>query len=365
MLPAMSTTDELSHTSDADSTHTWLDDPPPLPSTPTPPQVHLSNHRTNYPHHSTKFHLNLSDCWGDELDDTPGFRLLYQNINCIKSANDWQHWTEISSNLFSHNFQCFGFAETNIPWSPDHVSKLQSKLRRPTPINRQQALLSTASSNEISLSPTYQPGGTATGLLGPWSGRAIQQISDPAGLGRWSGFSLVSSNNRQLHIITAYRPCQHSISNAGDETAYAQQFRILRTASHSSPEPRQQFLTDLGQQLQQWSSSSHDIILMMDGNESISNQGPLHRFVTQHNLIDAIASKHGPHAPTTYSRGRQCIDYLFITPRLAPTIHKCGILPFAGPITISDHSGLWITFDSTTPGQTPSSTERRRIEDST
>jgi hypothetical protein len=89
----------------------------------------------------------------------------------------------------------------------------------------------------------YKPGGTATITTGKYIGRIEKEdFNDP--LGNFSSVTLKGRNGTALTIVTAYRVVQASEAHAGTQTAYQQQYNLLRP-TESCPDPRNQALKDL------------------------------------------------------------------------------------------------------------------------
>ena len=82
---------------------------------------------------------------------------------------------------------------------------------------------STTSETEIEWSDIYKPGGTAIITLPPFSSSITTSGSDPTRLGRWSYITISGRDNNKLSIISTYRVCQPSITNAGPSTNIRQQ----------------------------------------------------------------------------------------------------------------------------------------------
>ena len=120
-----------------------------------------------------------------------------------------------------------------------------------------------------------------------------------------------------------------------------QQWSLLRDKGIPHPNPRRQFYRDLDAVLTTLRSQNHSIILAGDFNESIGDDDCLDRLITKHNLCNSIACRPGPYTTTTYSRGSKCLDYIFITPDLVPSIRQCGILPVDSIFT-SDHRTVYL-----------------------
>jgi hypothetical protein len=69
-------------------------------------------------------------------------------------------------------------------------------------------------------------------------------------------------------VICAYQVVQEQ-GQHGDQTAYSQQFRMMRLEGNSAPKPRRQFIHDLKAFIKSLKQSNRDILLMGDFNESI------------------------------------------------------------------------------------------------
>jgi hypothetical protein len=62
----------------------------------------------------------------------------------------------------------------------------------------------------------YQPGGTATAILGNLTGLIAQKITDSSGMGRWSGVKLHTNSKSWVNIVTVYQ----STKSEGFNTNY-------------------------------------------------------------------------------------------------------------------------------------------------
>jgi len=217
-----------------------------------------------------------------------------------------------------------------------------------------------------------QPGGTLTTVVGNWTSRIIERGVDPYNLGRWTYFTLRGRNNIKILLATAYRVCTQTVSSAGPNTSTAQQFRSLSQQFRQAnltydPKPRHQFIVDLQAWLESKINNGYSIILGIDANEGIRDQTgkftPLQFSLEQpiptkgHDctlstllytcgLIDPLTSQHTEQPPPpTYSRGKERIDYIFISSHLLPAVQRTGIFPY-DHIFISDHRPGYIDFNS-------------------
>ena len=200
------------------------------------------------------------------------------------------------------------------------------------------SILLNATSDETSTS-FHKPGGASLAILGNAVGTISQKYIDETGLGRWVYTILNAKNHRKIVVITAYRLCYNSLPR-GHETAYSQQYRILRRQNVTNPRPKQLFDHDLISLLTQWRNKKYDIILMMDANTSILDHN-LQKIIRSGQLYDLLAARNGINSPNTYIRGKQTIDFIFGTENVYNSVRHAGMLPFNHGI-ISDHRALWI-----------------------
>eukprot|EP00957_Ditylum_brightwellii_P012937 977357-Ditylum_brightwellii.AAC.1 len=70
----------------------------------------------------------------------------------------------------------------------------------------------------------------------------------------------------------------------------------------------------------------------MDANEEDSPTAELRQIMSSLNLIDVHNHLHDKNpAPTTYQRGTQQLDFLFISPGILPSLLTAGFLPYNIP----------------------------------
>ena len=166
---------------------------------------------------------------------------------------------------------------------------------------------------------------------------------DDRGLGRWTYSVINTRKKKKLVIMTAYRLTNEQL--LGNDTIYAQQYRILRRQKIHQPKPRKIFDTDLCTLLREWHRQKHEIILMIDANASI-NDNNLQRIMNSADLYDLMCAKHGLTSPNTFVRGTKTIDFILGTKGVLDAIEYCGIRQFNADI-ISDHRALWIDLNIT------------------
>ena len=105
-------------------------------------------------------------------------------------------------------------------------------------------------------------------------------------------------------------------------------------------------IEDLAKTINSIQSTNHQVILLIDANESFnSSEKGISSLVEHTRIRDPIANKHGTiDEPNTHKSGSKRIDFIFCTNGLTKFIRLCGILPFDF-ITTSDHRGLYIDID--------------------
>jgi hypothetical protein len=131
--------------------------------------------------------------YGDLIHTTQdnSLRLYLQNTNGIYKGNTWNGWKSLTNKSQSLHIDILCLTETNINWNPK-IQQIASLLAQKFTRNCQ---ISTSSHNGFTFG-MYQPGGTATAVLGNTTGRIHSKIQDPTSMGRWSGFSLNTNHGK-------------------------------------------------------------------------------------------------------------------------------------------------------------------------
>ena len=302
---------------------------------PDPPQTTLDPPRINEPH-------------GDDpsIKDEANDRWYLQNINGTSTELDWIEWKDQMKTLQDLKVDGFSFTETNLIWTPEQIRKA----RKLGGDRFKQFRLITSASNDPTSRPSYQPGGTCTGVTNKLSGRIIEEGNDPSGLGRWSYYCLEgksTGNNkkgvpipRRIYVVTAYCVAQTDSAKPGHDTAFMQQKRLLTLKGIENPKPRKQWTDDLTLQLESWIREDAEIILCMDANADLLEPA-LQKMLSTTGLIDLVAHQLGSCLPETYVRGKRTIDHIFGTPHIATAVRGAGFLAYNDGI-VSDHRGIFL-----------------------
>jgi hypothetical protein len=180
-----------------------------------------------------------------------------------------------------------------------------------------------------------QFGGTALFSLGKAAHRAIGKGADPSKLGRWAWTLYRGKNQHLLKVYVAYRPNPPS----GPFSVYAQQ-HLYFTSQGIDKCPREAFLSDLATDIHQSMENGTHILLLLDGNEDMRGSAISRCFSNLH-LHEALFTRHGTNAPSTYKRNSRDIpiDGIWASPGL--TINIGGYFPFDKVFLGTDHRCLW------------------------
>jgi hypothetical protein len=162
-------------------------------------------------------------------------------------------------------------------------------------------------------------------------------------MGRWAGHQYRLREGKTLTVITVYRPCQQSPSEACTTSNYQQRL-LYQKETGKKVDPRKLFMADLTSVIKKIENDPNNmVVLMWDANESINDQsGAIRKLITETTLVDAFAQVAGyPGELTTYTRGKKRLDYILTSQALVPYITRVGYLAFYES-NHSDHCGLFI-----------------------
>ncbi len=244
--------------------------------------------------------------------------------------------------LRSLHTSLFAFTEPNLQWDGTLLHEATSLQRR----FFSHGLLVTSES-DLQFPTSYKPGGTCIGVNGKWTTRVTDRGVDPSGQGRWSYVTMSGRDAPDIMFISAYRVCQKAGSKAGPLTSYAQQWTMSHVAGNPTPDPRNDFITDLVQFVKdQRKLKPLAININLDANESMGDEAAgLQRLTTELGLTDVHGNQlNAETAPTTYIRGTKRIDYGLMCPLLLKYVIRCGFGAFHdGPVT--DHRWAHIDLD--------------------
>ena len=288
--------------------------------------------------------IRSNDYYGDPLGPKASghLRILLQNPNKISAQNDFVDFQYICQRMLAHDVDIFGLSESGVDWKQGYPrNKCNQIMRDFWPHSRLIGSTSDIPSKEV-----VQFGGTCTVVTDKWTGRIESSGSDPQGLGRWSYVRLNGKNGRRVTIVTVYQVCKQSVTTAGAKTAYMQQWNLLRRAGQDDPNPRKSFCKDLDAFLTPLQAAGDELLVMGDLNEQLGDStSGMNAVVAKFGLIDSTSYHHGIEGEVaTYSRSSNRLDYILCTHAIAPSIWRCGVLPFNFVIS-SDHRSVFIDVD--------------------
>jgi hypothetical protein len=187
----------------------------------------------------------------------------------------------------------------------------------------------------------FKPGGVATIIVGPTTGRVLDSGSDV--IGRWVWTRLRRVDGTAITIICTYQVVETDAKKAGPQT-YASQLLAQYNKEHR-PDPhklRKHHSDDLVHFIQERQQLGDWIIVAGDFNESIGfNTSGLTRLCRECQLIDPVLDQHLRTDFATHQKGKTVIDYILVDEHVNQTVLRSGYEPFCANI-LSDHRGVFL-----------------------
>ena len=279
--------------------------------------------------------------WGDILREKAKntFRLYCQNVNGFTLDRRGGQFGELCKVLKEIQADVYCGQEHNLDVQQPHVkSILYESIQQHWHRSRLMA-----GTTPLDCQSTYKPGGTLILTIANATGRIAHQSSDK--WGRWVSQTFQGGGGRRVTIISVYQVVS-DVVHPGQITVAAQQHTLLLQTQDKLKSPRAAFRRDLTGYLKECITQGSEIVLAGDFNEVIgSDPDGLVKIMQEANLVDAMTSKHARQLPHTYTRGRNCLDYILVSANLIATITHCGYEPFniRHP---SDHRAYFIDFDT-------------------
>ena len=283
--------------------------------------------------------ISLLQSFGNDSYSAPTdgiMRIGFQNARGIQRTPPAE---DVMDAMDQHHISVMGVAEPNCTFDNDveHTINAMLKLR----YGCGKIVCSSAPSSNTG----YQPGGIMHIMQGKMLGRHLSSGSCPIGRYSWSTFR--GSNDRIVCIITGYRVCKSSTSptkRSTANTAHWQQVKGLVKRGYNSPNPRKQILTDLSKFIHQHQDKDHDVLLLMDANESNSSKSEWTHFLIDNNLHDIHDKVMSQVPPTTRLDNPERIDFMAASDRLLKHVSDAGYGALNDGL-ISDHIILWADVD--------------------
>ena len=284
------------------------------------------------------------------IKDASHTRIFYQNIKGLSVSTGCEDFKYCLSSLHNLQVDYCGIVETNLPWTqaPHLQSEFRQCLRRQFTTGK--AVFGSPSSDVDPVTHTtkFQAGGNASfavGALVPMvASDTTHSISDPSGMGHWSGPTIRGKDANLLSIITAYRVCRGSINTTTPMgSALLREHTHLQSSGDVNPNPRRHIIQSLITLIKALRSDNHSIILMLDANSTLADDPDL-QLICQDCSLSDLHSKDSPPSTYLFSSDRR-IDYDMLgCPRALEAVRRSGSLSYQVSPQ-SDHRGLFIDID--------------------
>jgi hypothetical protein len=293
--------------------------------------------------------VDCSAAWGDSIHQDPGeyHRIYFQNIDGVR--NDADELDLYVSSMAQFQVGTFCWADPSLDFSQLPVRQaIQRPLTAHFGIPRSAhsaSILPSSAGITSSKTSGYQHGGTFMATTAKWATHSTgKPLSDPSGMGRWSGLCYLGKRGKRMAIITAYRSPRQQPS--GGFGFYDQQYSLLLAKGTVKPNVRKQFITDLILFVNQLQSDGYEILVSLDANETPGQDA--HHGIS-HLMDECILSDlhlSGSSAPpATYKYGsHRRIDYMLGSASVLESIRHAGYLEYDDGV-FSKHRGLFVDLD--------------------
>jgi len=318
--------------SDTTQAHTTQSNAPPPPPEPPPETWYDTS--------------NKAERFGDPLEEdkpTQHLRFVFMNLNRLPISKADPKSSQLLENLKKYHIDVLMLAEVGLCWNniPMEDRWAERTYKGPLAAHRYKFGYNVHASKKTK--KKVQWGGTGILSLHDTVHRTPQSGTDPSGLGRWTWTRIQGREGFWLRVVSAYRPV-HNTTELG--STYQQHLRFLRSRNKRK-DPRDQFLIDLKQQLQQWLLLGDNIMVGIDANEDVRH-GDTHSMFHDLGLHDLILHHHHTLIPPeTCAKNNHNIpiDSIFVSPGLTMTQGGYGQY---GEVGASDHRCLWadISFET-------------------
>ena len=317
----------------------------PHPEEYIPSPITLQNPSPAVPDGAVQIHEFINVTNKNKMYDDIGFktdnhfRLILQNTRGIHEfkQNDPEYFPTMTA-LKEAGADIMCFVETNTPWhKSDMIYDISTvnKMIWDTPTKTVGASCRT----EGKSSNNYLPGGALNVIANSLTTKIQSTTTDL--LGRWIKVRFFAKGG-SLVIYTVYRPNPSSISRAGVNSAWMQQYRHL-SKENKNCDPRKKLMTDLCHDIHQEQLMQSRIVVVGDFNEDINDneKDGIYRLEHECDLIQAFREIKG-HIPSTRGNNR-AIDHIFVDAYCLQHIRSLGFVPDEVGFS-SDHMGLFMDF---------------------
>jgi hypothetical protein len=319
--------------------------------------------------HSCYKFENGKTVWGNNpeaINERSIYRHCGGNINGLKPFGEHPDLISGLKNLRRLQAGGVSLIETNVEWKKyDYRANTEKLLRKKFESTR----IAYSTSDEQVEESHYKPVGTVTAALGHWDSRVLRSGKYPTVCGQWS-YVCLGKNDKKFAIVTVYRVGHNH--NAGDATAFQQQYRIQYADETARVEinPHKQTMIDLEYFTEGLKTYGFEVVVFIDANETLDHRllsqnhdhkyksdkgfhidgsidGSIATYTQNCGLSNILSERHdesGADIPNTHFRGSKQIDCVLTTAGIAPFIQAIGLLDF-DVIFRTDHRTFFIDID--------------------
>jgi endonuclease/exonuclease/phosphatase family metal-dependent hydrolase len=265
------------------------------------------------------------------------FRLWSVNANGISSRDGFAELHTLCTSLQSRSVDAIALQEPNADFMQADICQKYEDIFRE---HFGQARVLTVTTC-IAAPNSWKPGGVVLAILGSWSQHVTKMTCDA--LGRWASATLTGSDGNSITIYSVYNVVDTKLLDAGPSTVFSQQYRLLRLAGVTYPNPRKQFIEDLNTAISHSVANQESVVIVGDFNESLGkNPNVMASVCSAHDLFDVHAHFHGANADIpTYARGTTRLDYCVVSSNMANFVAAYGYNLFNEHLH-SDHRAIFV-----------------------
>ena len=181
---------------------------------------------------------------------------------------------------------------------------------------------------------TYSLGGNGIVSFDELAKKMIQTGHDNKKLGRWTWNTYKGKNDKQLTIISCYRPDVHQVT-------YRTQLAQLvhkDDVNTDKYDHKRAWYNDLETLIKSKLAQEHEIIVVGDFNEDLENEeSDINKLMKELDMSNSIKSRYGLQK-ATHIRGSHCIDGIYATGGVE--VLQGGYIPFEW--APGDHRWPWV-----------------------
>ena len=289
----------------------------------------------------TTENLRENGPWGDTIEPKPAHitRFYAQNVNGFPLDRRGGKFDQLCKILKEVQVDVFCGQEHNLDTTQVTIRNILYDTAR----QHWERSKITFATTPIQFTSTYKPGGSFLITTQHLTSRVTQQLRDK--WGRWTIQEYQGHNGCKLVIISAYQVVSKRNKN-GLITAAAQQQSLLLTEGDKIQDPCAAFSRDILVMLTHYRNDKREILLLGDFNEALgSRPDGMTQVVATLGLVNLMTNRHNTPPPSTYARGKTCLDYAVATPNVAAALQRSGYEAFKIRLS-SDHRGYFFDFDT-------------------